>query len=138
MLAVVANAAVLEDIIIDGANEAAFATTTMPLLVLPPLPLFMMDKTAASISTADDDDEVELVIMDHDRFALLLLVADIGSAAAGAIGLSISNLFKTRSAEEEVMVREVCIFKERGSATCCWLSSLSKISNLLKIGASSC
>ncbi len=89
-----ANAAVLEDIIIDGANEAAFATTTMPLLVLPPLPLFMMDKTAASISTADDDDEVEqelMVIMDQDRFALLLLVADIGTAAAGAIVSSISN-----------------------------------------------
>jgi hypothetical protein len=69
------NAAVFDDTV----KEAAMAT--LPLL----LP-FMIDKTVASISTADDDvdDDELIVIIDRDRLPLRLLVDDISLAVAGA------------------------------------------------------
>lgn len=75
MVGAEANAAVFDDTV----KEAAMAT--LPLL----LP-FMIDKTVASISTADDDvDDGELiVIIDRDRLPLRLLVDDISLAVAGA------------------------------------------------------
>ncbi len=74
MVGAEANAAVFDDTV----KEAAMAT--LPLL----LP-FMIDKTVASISTADDDVDDELiVIIDRDRLPLRLLVDDISLAVAGA------------------------------------------------------
>ena len=69
------NAAVFDDTV----KEVAMAT--LPLL----LP-FMIDKTVASISTADDDvdDDELIVIIDRDRLPLRLLVDDISLAVAGA------------------------------------------------------
>ena len=76
MVGAEANAAVFDDTV----KEAAMAT--LPLL----LP-FMIDKTVASISTADDDvddDDELIVIIDRDRLPLRLLVDDISLAVAGA------------------------------------------------------
>ena len=75
MVGAEANAAVFGDTV----KEAAMAT--LPLL----LP-FMIDKTVASISTADDDDDDGelIVIIDRDRLPFRLLVDDISLAVAGA------------------------------------------------------